>query len=99
MVRSTARGVTIAALLLCASFHATEAQAQTQAVKPNILLLFDTSGSMIWPVCYSSYSAINGDNSVECPGSDVSCANCNTLGCGNGIGDDPPGGAPLARRA
>jgi hypothetical protein len=46
---------------------------------------------MLWPVCFDSYSAINGDNSTECPGKDVPCSgsgSCNTFGCGNGIPDD-----------
>ena len=64
------------------------AQGQVEQVKPYVMLLFDTSGSMIWPVCYDSYSAINGDNSKDCPGKQISCSQCNTFGCGNGKSDD-----------
>ena len=64
------------------------ASAQEQAVKPYVMLLVDTSGSMIWPTCTSGYSIINGDNSSECPGSDLSCGTCNSFGCGNSTPDD-----------
>jgi hypothetical protein len=68
--------------------------AEAQQVKPYVMLLFDTSGSMLWDVCgsggdnYQRYARINGDNSSECPGNQVSCGNCNTYGCGNGVADD-----------
>jgi hypothetical protein len=65
--------------------------AEGQQVKPYIMILADTSGSMIWPVCYNSYTAISGDNSLECPGNDIPCTgagSCNTFGCGDGIRND-----------
>ncbi|MFH1130508.1 MAG: vWA domain-containing protein, partial [Pseudomonadota bacterium] len=68
------------------------AQAQEEQVKPYVMLLFDTSGSMIWNICDDDYSCINGDNSIECPGNQISCGDagclCTTFGCGNGIADD-----------
>jgi MYXO-CTERM domain-containing protein len=66
---------------------ASPVQGQEQ-VKPYVMLLFDTSGSMLWDVCHSDYDCIEGDNSVECPGNQISCNHCNTYGCGNGIADD-----------
>ena len=59
-----------------------------QEVKPYVMLLVDTSGSMIWDLCHSDYSCIDGDNSSECPGNLISCAHCSAFGCGNGIRDD-----------
>ncbi len=65
--------------------------AQAQEVKPYVMLLVDTSGSMMFPVCYGSYSAIDGDNTAECPGDDVPCTGtggCQTPNCGNSKPDD-----------
>lgn len=64
---------------------------------PRLVIVFDVSGSMARDVCGGGTSS---DGSVECPGSDVSCATCcddadgecvidNVTGsCGNGIPDD-----------
>ena len=60
--------------------------ARGQQIEPYVMLLFDTSGSMAWRVCDSS--GVSGDNTAECPGNDVSCSTCNTLGCGDGIPND-----------
>ncbi len=69
-----------------------EARGQVQTVKPHVLLLMDTSDSMFWDLCHDTYPGakkyINGDNSSECPGKQVSCATCNSFGCGNGKHDD-----------
>jgi MYXO-CTERM domain-containing protein len=62
------------------------ATAQQEEVEPYVMLLFDTSGSMRRRVC-NEYG-VNGDNSAECPGSDVPCSSCNTIGCGNSVPDD-----------
>ena len=75
-------------VLACCLGVAGLASAQNKPVKPYVMVLFDTSGSMLWTVCSSNYSTINGDNSKECPGKAVSCSSCNTLGCGNGVADD-----------
>jgi MYXO-CTERM domain-containing protein len=110
--------LTLATALLSAGVVGLDppARAQTlEQVKPYIMLVFDTSGSMLWPVCSQGwacnsgctsgncsstqgcagcfgcngpYADINGDNSKDCPGKDVSCSLCNTLGCGNGVPDD-----------
>ena len=84
------RALSLITVLLAVLGPPSSARAQPQAeqVKPYVMLLFDTSGSMIWPVCYDSYSAINGDNSKDCPGKQISCSQCNTFGCGNGKSDD-----------
>ena len=57
------------------------AQGKAEQVKPYVMLLIDTSGSMIWPVCYSSafsnsalYGALNGDGSKDCPGKSFPCS-------------------------
>ncbi len=54
--------------------------------QPRILIAFDTSGSMNWTTCDSSFTG--GDGSLQCAGSDVACNACNATGCGNGIADD-----------
>ncbi len=78
--------------LLATSLMVSSANAQVQAVKPYVLLLMDTSDSMFWDLCHDNYPGakqyINGDNSSECPGKQVSCATCNSFGCGNGKYDD-----------
>jgi hypothetical protein len=65
----------------------TPAGAQDQ-VKPYVMLLFDTSRSMLWDICHQDASLTNGDNSSECPGSPIACADCPYLGCGDLIADD-----------
>ncbi|WP_236518652.1 MopE-related protein [Sandaracinus amylolyticus] len=55
-------------------------------VRPRILLVFDTSGSMNWHTCEDEFTG--GDGSGECLGGDVACATCGASGCGNGIADD-----------
>ncbi len=55
-------------------------------VRPRILLVFDTSGSMNWHVCADEFTG--GDGSIACPGMDVSCATCAESGCGNAQPDD-----------
>ncbi len=57
-----------------------------QPIKPRLLVLFDTSGSMNWHTCASEFTG--GDGSDECPGNDVDCATCSASGCGNGVADD-----------
>ena len=78
----------VGAALVLLSCYPNAVEAQGQAVKPYVLLLIDSSGSMLWPVCRSGYGYINGDNSAECPGSDLNCGTCNSFGCGNGLRDD-----------
>ena len=79
----------VAGMLLCG-----RAWGQEEQVKPYVLLLFDTSTSMLWDLCHNWNNSanpnaiINGDNSLDCPGNQVSCATCNTYGCGNGLADD-----------
>ena len=55
--------------------------------KPYVLFDFDTSGSMAWDTCDPSATG-DVDHTVECPGIDVSCTNCNAVGCGDGIYND-----------
>ena len=67
------------------------AVAQDQPVKPYVMLLIDTSGSMVFDVCGNYGTSKNNtytDDSMECPGVDVPCTTCNTFGCGNGLKDD-----------
>jgi len=52
-----------------------------------IMLLVDTSGSMMWDTC-GGPTRDSVDDTAECPGSDVSCATCNAVGCDNGLADD-----------
>jgi MYXO-CTERM domain-containing protein len=65
-----------------------------QQVKPYIMLLFDTSGSMVFDVCgnYGTSSSNKySDNSTDCPGVSVACTTCNTYGCSptyNSVADD-----------
>ena len=86
-------------LLFSALFlGANPASAQEQPVKPYVMLLFDTSGSMAWTTCRSGgcsgtscetyFGEVYGDNSIDCPGNAVSCNTCNGFGCGNGQTDD-----------
>ncbi len=63
-----------------------ETNTVTTTTKPRVLVLFDTSGSMMWNTCSDVFTG--GDGSLTCPGGDVSCAACNTTGCGNGLADD-----------
>jgi MYXO-CTERM domain-containing protein len=51
-----------------------------------LLILFDSSGSMNWNTCSPLFT--DGDGSLECVGSDVSCATCASSSCSNGIADD-----------
>ena len=55
-------------------------------IRARLLLVFDTSGSMNWNTCSEDFT--DGDGSVDCPGTDVSCAVCGNTGCGNGAADD-----------
>ncbi|MDB4959446.1 MAG: Tryptophan synthase alpha chain [Myxococcales bacterium] len=55
-------------------------------IKGRVLIVQDTSGSMVWNTCGDVYTG--GDGSLACPGSDVSCVTCGTSGCGNAIADD-----------
>ncbi len=58
----------------------------TPMVKPRLLLLFDSSGSMNWNTCTDAFTG--GDGSSECPGADVPCAACPSGTCGNPFADD-----------
>ena len=58
----------------------------TPVVKPRLLLLFDSSGSMNWNTCNDTFTG--GDGSSECPGDNVSCATCSSGTCGNAFADD-----------
>jgi uncharacterized repeat protein (TIGR01451 family) len=76
----------------CAAATDTTEQDFTPAgpVKSRVLVVFDTSGSMMWNTCRDEFTG--GDGSIACPGADVACSpsppGCGTLGCGNGIADD-----------
>ena len=59
--------------------------AGAQQVKPYILFDFDTSLSMNIGACGGTGDV---DDTSECAGADVSCAVCNTPGCGDGIPND-----------
>ncbi|MCK5796721.1 MAG: VWA domain-containing protein [Deltaproteobacteria bacterium] len=70
---------------------------QSTTVKPYVMLMFDTSGSMRYPTCRDGYDYIHGDNSNECPGNLLACSTCHCgtacgiqdpLGCDNGQYDD-----------
>jgi uncharacterized repeat protein (TIGR01451 family) len=54
--------------------------------KARVLIVFDTSGSMLWNTCADTFTG--GDGSLACPGADVACASCGAGGCGNGVADD-----------
>jgi hypothetical protein len=63
------------------------------AIKPRLVLAFDTSGSMNWNVCTTDTDpdggfegTTHGDGSLECPGDAVPCCN------------DPPGTTQQCRR-
>ncbi len=56
------------------------------AIKGRVLIVQDTSGSMMWNTCGDVFTG--GDGSLSCPGADVACGTCGTSGCGNGIPDD-----------
>ncbi|MFH2010789.1 MAG: MopE-related protein [bacterium] len=58
----------------------------SEPIKPRLLLVFDTSGSMNWHTCANDFTG--GDGSNECSGDDVLCGTCASSGCGNGIADD-----------
>ena len=58
----------------------------TPVVKPRLLLLFDSSGSMNWNTCNDTFTG--GDGSNECPGANVPCMTCASGTCGNAIADD-----------
>ncbi|MHC4815653.1 MAG: MopE-related protein [Planctomycetota bacterium] len=73
-------------LALVTLLSAGVASGQEAQIKPYVMLLFDTSGSMRYRVCSSSN--VGGDGSAECPGPDLSCSSCNSIGCGNGLPDD-----------
>jgi MYXO-CTERM domain-containing protein len=59
-------------------------------IKPRVILMFDTSGSMRWTICgWDNFNDIRGDNSAECQGRSVSCTACpGALGCGDGLLND-----------
>jgi len=61
--------------------------------KPRLLIVFDTSGSMNWNTCDTTFTG--GDGSADCPGDPVACADLDpmcmggsALTCDNGIADD-----------
>lgn len=64
--------------------------ATTGPIKARVLIVFDTSGSMMWNTCRDDFTG--GDGSLSCPGADVACApsppGCGASGCGNGLADD-----------
>lgn len=74
----------------------TSSRAQSTPIKPYVMLMFDSSGSMRYPVCRDGYQYINGDNSNECQGNLLACSTCtcgscgnpNPLGCSNTLHDD-----------
>jgi MYXO-CTERM domain-containing protein len=83
------RGLISGAIVLGLLLGAGDASAQE--IKPYVMLLFDTSGSMHRVPCGNLGRWVNGDNSNECPDVDVSCtaaSSCNFFGCGNGLADD-----------
>jgi hypothetical protein len=88
------RSKVLSSALILGSMLVSTAPAHAQGddqVKPYVMLLFDTSGSMHRVPCGSLGRWVNGDNSNECPDSDVSCtaaSSCNFFGCGNGVPDD-----------
>ncbi len=51
-----------------------------------ILIAFDTSGSMNFDTCTAAFTG--GDGSSECPGSDLTCTQCGSYGCGDGVAND-----------
>jgi uncharacterized repeat protein (TIGR01451 family) len=55
-------------------------------VRPRLLVVFDTSGSMNWNTCNPTFTG--GDGSLECPGADVACATCASPSCDNRAADD-----------
>ncbi|MCK5796684.1 MAG: hypothetical protein KAI47_05855 [Deltaproteobacteria bacterium] len=84
----------IVGLFSLAALLATTQPAQAEEIKPYVMLLFDTSGSMTWSICANkstnngNWLVTNGDNTAECPGNDVSCSQCDTSGCDDGQKND-----------
>ncbi len=58
----------------------------TPIIKPRLLLLFDSSGSMNWNTCDDVFTG--GDGSNACPGSNVPCGTCASGTCNNSLADD-----------
>ena len=63
-----------------------DAAQNCSVIKGRVLIVQDTSGSMVWNTCSNTYTG--GDGSLSCPGADVACASCGTSGCGNSLPDD-----------
>ena len=64
---------------------------QTAGDKARLMLVLDSSGSMNLDTCQHSAAVLGytgGDGSLECPGDDVSCTDCSSVGCSNGEADD-----------
>ena len=55
-------------------------------LKARLLIVFDTSGSMNWNPCNQTFTG--GDGSDECPGLDVTCAECDMSTCDDGLAND-----------
>jgi len=53
--------------------------------EPQVMLLVDSSASMRWPACEMTTEV---DGTEECPGADMSCAECMAGGCGDGVAND-----------
>jgi MYXO-CTERM domain-containing protein len=54
--------------------------------RPRLLIAFDTSGSMNWNTCAMDFTG--GDGSLECPGTDLACTQCQSTGCGDSRAND-----------
>ncbi len=55
-------------------------------VRPRLLVILDSSGSMNWNTCTEDFTG--GDGSVECGGMDVGCGTCSASECGDGVAND-----------
>jgi len=55
------------------------------SAEPKVMLLVDTSSSMLWPACGGTTIV---DGTAECPGQDVPCDECAADGCGDGVAND-----------
>jgi hypothetical protein len=53
--------------------------------EPRVVLLVDTSASMLWSSC-GAVEIVEG--TAECPGADVACETCEAAGCGDGQDND-----------
>jgi hypothetical protein len=61
--------------------------AATARAEPRVMLLVDTSASMLWSACGGT-DVVEGLGTDECPGVDVPCDECSAEGCGDGVADD-----------